>query len=123
MGARMISLTSLSALAPGEEADFFALMTVKDELSTREGKAYFRVGFRDARREVQFPVWGDSPWAEECRLRWWPGVFYKLRALYRETSYGPQLDIHKIRARSEEHTSELQSPCNIVCRLLLEKKK
>src|SRR5688500_19679678 len=29
----------------------------------------------------------------------------------------------RIRARSEEHTSELQSPCNLVCRLLLEKKK
>src|SRR5256885_12547957 len=33
----------------------------------------------------------------------------------------------KVRAwpcgRSEEHTSELQSPCNLVCRLLLEKKK
>src|SRR5256885_13185197 len=27
-----------------------------------------------------------------------------------------------IRTRSEEHTSELQSPCNLVCRLLLEKK-
>src|SRR5688500_20011324 len=27
------------------------------------------------------------------------------------------------RVRSEEHTSELQSPCNLVCRLLLEKKK
>src|SRR2546426_1354179 len=33
---------------------------------------------------------------------------------------GP-LQIWKI--RSEEHTSELQSPCNLVCRLLLEKKK
>src|SRR2546426_1390667 len=29
----------------------------------------------------------------------------------------------RTRARSEEHTSELQSPCNLVCRLLLEKKK
>src|SRR5256885_8189765 len=28
-----------------------------------------------------------------------------------------------VRSRSEEHTSELQSPCNLVCRLLLEKKK
>src|SRR5256885_13328322 len=28
-----------------------------------------------------------------------------------------------VRDRSEEHTSELQSPCNLVCRLLLEKKK
>src|SRR5256885_8731706 len=29
---------------------------------------------------------------------------------------------HRLRSRSEEHTSELQSPCNLVCRLLLEKK-
>src|SRR5205807_7334820 len=28
----------------------------------------------------------------------------------------------RYRSRSEEHTSELQSPCNLVCRLLLEKK-
>src|SRR2546426_12558619 len=28
-----------------------------------------------------------------------------------------------VTTRSEEHTSELQSPCNLVCRLLLEKKK
>src|SRR5256885_3737569 len=28
-----------------------------------------------------------------------------------------------LQQRSEEHTSELQSPCNLVCRLLLEKKK
>src|SRR2546426_3816794 len=37
------------------------------------------------------------------------------------------LERHKSQAgiieRSEEHTSELQSPCNLVCRLLLEKKK
>src|SRR2546426_3942644 len=31
--------------------------------------------------------------------------------------------IGREKIRSEEHTSELQSPCNLVCRLLLEKKK
>src|SRR5688500_19245051 len=36
-------------------------------------------------------------------------------------SVQPILRSHK--QRSEEHTSELQSPCNLVCRLLLEKKK
>src|SRR5205807_9422837 len=37
---------------------------------------------------------------------------------------GPSLaDGERRHARSEEHTSELQSPCNLVCRLLLEKKK
>src|SRR5256885_3413006 len=34
----------------------------------------------------------------------------------------PPFDFHGWE-RSEEHTSELQSPCNLVCRLLLEKKK
>src|SRR5256885_9758189 len=33
----------------------------------------------------------------------------------------PILSVYRL--RSEEHTSELQSPCNLVCRLLLEKKK
>src|SRR5205807_7636302 len=32
-------------------------------------------------------------------------------------------NVYMLRRRSEEHTSELQSPCNLVCRLLLEKKK
>src|SRR2546426_1243249 len=35
---------------------------------------------------------------------------------------GPLRDALEL-MRSEEHTSELQSPCNLVCRLLLEKKK
>src|SRR2546426_12454663 len=34
-----------------------------------------------------------------------------------------QHDNRSVEYRSEEHTSELQSPCNLVCRLLLEKKK
>src|SRR6266566_9793704 len=41
-------------------------------------------------------------------------------ALTPRSSCRPRLPL---RARSEEHTSELQSPCNLVCRLLLEKKK
>src|SRR2546426_8631470 len=34
-----------------------------------------------------------------------------------------EADVGADERRSEEHTSELQSPCNLVCRLLLEKKK
>src|SRR5256885_7120125 len=37
--------------------------------------------------------------------------------------HGAVLGHDGIHGRSEEHTSELQSPCNLVCRLLLEKKK
>src|SRR5256885_4177389 len=40
-------------------------------------------------------------------------------------AHGLHIDLafDSLRDRSEEHTSELQSPCNLVCRLLLEKKK
>src|SRR5688572_30935655 len=37
--------------------------------------------------------------------------------------YGEQRGAYALRERSEEHTSELQSQSNLVCRLLLEKKK
>src|SRR5256885_7819500 len=36
---------------------------------------------------------------------------------------GHRAVVGRRQGRSEEHTSELQSPCNLVCRLLLEKKK
>src|ERR1022692_4241054 len=44
-------------------------------------------------------------------MRWAPAAF-------KPSTYSSRY----VRPRSEEHTSELQSPCNLVCRLLLEKK-
>ena len=76
---------------------FLALLSEKQELTTRDGKPYYRVAFRDARREVRFPIWSDSPLAERCRHEWMPGQFYKLRAVLRQSNYGPQLEIKKIR--------------------------
>ena len=40
-----------------------------------------------------------------------------------EGGYGGEEHDDSFNLRSEEHTFELQSPCNLVCRLLLEKKK
>src|SRR5256885_6497296 len=42
-----------------------------------------------------------------------------------QRKFRPHIHLHRLgnQPRSEEHTSELQSPCNLVCRLLLEKKK
>src|SRR5256885_11883764 len=63
-------------------------------------------------------------------------TLFPYTTLFRSSHRGPQRvgrrgrlsDLAKLTAerrqrRSEEHTSELQSPCNLVCRLLLEKKK
>src|SRR5256885_15961953 len=48
-----------------------------------------------------------------------PGLF---EVAHGGTMFLDEVD-HLAPERSEEHTSELQSPCNLVCRLLLEKKK
>src|SRR5688572_11462287 len=99
--ADTIRLASLSELNDGQEADFFALLSDKQELTTRDGKPYYRVTFRDARREVGFPIWCDSAHAESCKSEWTPGQFYKLRAVLRQSNYGPQLEIKKIRPVEE----------------------
>ena len=97
MAPPSMPILPLSEMVPGQEADLFVLLTTKEQLTTREGKPYFRVAFRDRRREVSFPIWDNSPLAADCRDNWNPGVFYKVRAVYRETNYGPQLDIRKLR--------------------------
>jgi 3'-5' exoribonuclease len=87
----------LCELSDDQEADFFALLTEKQQLTTRDGKPYHRVTFRDAQREVSFPIWSDAPLAIQCRNEWVPGQFYKIRATLRQSNYGPQLEIKKIR--------------------------
>src|SRR5256885_10900193 len=58
------------------------------------------------------PAAGRAPHSRNSR-----GNFMKL------LRFGPEGQEKPGLLRSEEHTSELQSPCNLVCRLLLEKKK
>ena len=94
-------LRTIAELEPNEECDLFALLAAKEQHTTRDGKPYHRVTFRDGTREVSFPIWNNSPWDEACRGQWTVGAFYKLRAVYRETDYGPQLDIRKIRETVE----------------------
>jgi 3'-5' exoribonuclease len=94
MPARTVPLCDLTE---GQEGEFFALLSNKEELKTKDGKPYFRVTFRDARREIGFPIWSDSPLAETCRAHWNTGRFYKMKAVLRQSKYGPQLDIKKIR--------------------------
>src|SRR5256885_4854111 len=59
-------------------------------------------------------------------LRGPQGTLYGARSMggtVRLITKDPDMERFSATLRSEEHTSELQSPCNLVCRLLLEKKK
>src|SRR2546426_6400152 len=53
----------------------------------------------------------------------WPSAPSKKSCAWSTPPCSCCLQTRRASARSEEHTSELQSPCNLVCRLLLEKKK
>src|SRR2546426_1775470 len=58
----------------------------------------------------------SPPWLADCGNGTQPAL--RIAAARVSSPY-----IGTLSNRSEEHTSELQSPCNLVCRLLLEKKK
>jgi 3'-5' exoribonuclease len=105
-----VQVIALSAMTNGQEAEIFVLMTAKEELTTRDGKPYFKVGFRDQGREVSFPIWSDSAWAADCRDAWQPGKFYRVSAVYRETNYGPQLDLRHIRETNAADAKDGFSP-------------
>src|SRR2546426_5881701 len=65
----------------------------------------------DARLPISVSVMFPCPWYQET---------VEILKRHPEVAVGIHLTLN---SRSEEHTSELQSPCNLVCRLLLEKKK
>jgi 3'-5' exoribonuclease len=106
MSTHAVPLLSLDDLSPGQEADMFVLLVAKEVLTAKNGKPYFKVTFRGRNREVNFPIWDNSPWTADCRSQWTPGLFYKVRAVYRETNFGPQLEIRKIREVVESDAAE-----------------
>src|SRR2546426_8307756 len=66
-------------------------------------------------------VLGETRDARRIVLSWNPALLGDF--LERHARRALVVGMPPVDDRSEEHTSELQSPCNLVCRLLLEKKK
>ena len=87
----------LSEMEVGQTGDCFALLSAKERGLTRDGKPYFRVEFRDARRAATAMIWSDSGHFADCEAHWQVGHFYKIRCKYLENQYGPQLDLDRVR--------------------------
>ena len=105
-----MSIVALHEMEDGQEADLFALLYEKELLKTKTDKPYLQVGFRDAFREVRFPVWSDTAVYKEFReLK--TGMFCKLRATYQVSkTYGPQLEIKRIRVAVNEDVKDGFNP-------------
>src|SRR5256885_3767224 len=96
---------------------FFFLMIRRPPRSTLF--PYTTLFRSDGLRIVQLTDIHLGPWTSAAHVR---ALVEKANALEPDLiAQGPH--VRGRRPRSEEHTSELQSPCNLVCRLLLEKKK
>lgn len=108
------SVVALSEMLPGQHGDCFVLLAEKASGTTRDGKPYFRVTFRDNSRSAQAMIWSDSVWFTECSENWQEGAFYKLRCVYLETDFGPQLDIERIRPVREEDRQHGFDPGQLV---------
>src|SRR2546426_650365 len=99
-------------------SSFFFLMIRRPPRSTLfPYTTLFRSQLPDLERIIYLEPRGIRYRYDEPKLLSWED-FLVLGADHQEVLPGQQF-----RLRSEEHTSELQSPCNLVCRLLLEKKK
>ena len=92
----------LCDLQPGQLGDCFALLTAREQATTRDGKPYFRCTFRDAARSVTAMIWSDTPFFGPCSETWKSGQFYKLRCRFSESSYGPQIELDRIREVNDE---------------------
>src|SRR5256885_10296370 len=84
--------------------------------TVREGHSFFFFSSRRRHTRLQGDWSSDVCSSDLCFNRLLGGLPHieHLDIEGQNVTFGP---------RSEEHTSELQSPCNLVCRLLLEKKK
>ncbi len=90
-------LRKLGELDPGDFADFFALLAARDAGTTRDGKPYYRLAFRDAARSATAMIWHDSEWYADCDSAWKPGDFFKIRGRYIENKFGSQIELEQLR--------------------------
>lgn len=96
---------TLSELEIGTIDDCIALLASKEEGTTRDGKPYYRVQFRDKKRKATAMIWSDVPFFKLCETEWSTGQFFKLKCKYSETQYGPQIDIDRIFPLDKDDTS------------------
>lgn len=95
------TIVRLCDMQPGQQGDCFVVLASKDRAKTRDGKPYYRITFRDARRTATVMIWSDTAWFADCESQWIVGSFYKIRGRYQENQYGPQIELDRIRATEE----------------------
>lgn len=106
-----IERVPLHQMQPGQLGDFFAILCERVRKTTRDGKPYYALKFRDRHRCVSVPIWDNSPQFLACDQEWEIGRHFKIRAIYQEHErYGPQIEIHNIRFAGPEDSNDGYDP-------------
>src|SRR5256885_3928720 len=116
------------AIVDEEGLEGLSMRRVADRLETGPASLYAHMANKDELMELVYDrVLAEVHVQEPDKRRWEEQLKAALLQLYdvlvahRDIAF---VSVARVPiGRSEEHTSELQSPCNLVCRLLLEKKK
>ena len=96
------AIVPLCELKVGQTADCFVLLVEKEHRQTRSGKPFFTLTVRDRGRKVGVPIWSDSEFFAACEHEWQPGQFFKVRGTFRNTEWGPQLELEKVRLATDD---------------------
>ena len=88
------TLSDMNASSPG---DCYAQLVEVERRLTKDGNPYYKTSFRDSKSSAQAILWRENRLFNECEQFWKVGRFYKIRGLVRNTNYGRQLDILRIR--------------------------
>jgi 3'-5' exoribonuclease len=104
------AVVPLCELKEGQSADCFVLLVEKEHRQTRSGKPFFTLTVRDRGRRVGIPIWSDSEFFAACEHEWQPGQFFKVRGTFRNTEWGPQLELERVRWTTEDDSRDGFNP-------------
>nr|MDQ3332045.1 HD domain-containing protein [Planctomycetota bacterium] len=96
----------LADMSPGDVGECFVLLAGKERRTTRDGKPFYRLTFRDGGRSVAVMVWNDSAFFEDCDSSWKKGEFFRVYGRYCDTKYGPQFELDQVRRVVEEDAAD-----------------
>lgn len=91
------TIGTLASLNHSTPIDCFVQLVSRERRLTKEGNPFFKATFRDSRQSTHAVLWNESPLFKDCEKNWKIGKYYKIRGLIRNTNYGSQLEILRIR--------------------------
>lgn len=105
----------LSQLQPGQLGDFYAVLSERVRRTTKDGRPFYSLKFRDRRRVVATPLWEDTELFSSCDTEWKVGQHFKIRGTFKDhPKFGAQIELVNIRLATDEDRFDGYDPDQFV---------